>query len=333
MTADERSNGLSDAAALSVYRRMVTIRLAEDRIMRGLSSGEFAYTYYPVRGQEAIAGTLGEILRTDDYLSSTYRCFADIVAKGTPLREIVAEQMGKVTGTSKGKGGPMHISDPRTGLMVTTGIVGAGVPVAVGLALAAQLDGSDRVAVASFGDGATSIGATHEAMNLAAVWNLPVVLLCQNNMWGEHTPLAEYTRTEHLSDRAAAYGITGVMVDGTSPEALFPVLTEAVARARSGGGPTFVEARTYRLLGHTFGADQSYQPAEELAEARAVEPVKAFRSRLVDLGVADEGVLEAMEKEVGAEVEEAIDFAKSSAPPGGQELLIDVFANPEELPV
>ena len=160
-------------AALSIYRKMATIRMAEDRIIRGLSSGEFAHSYYPVRGQEAIAATLGEVLRPDDHLSSTYRCFADIVAKGTPLREIIAEQQGKATGTSKGKGGPMHISDPRSGLMVTTGIVGAGLPVAIGLALAAQLDRSDRVAVASFGDGATSIGATHEAMNLAALWGLP----------------------------------------------------------------------------------------------------------------------------------------------------------------
>jgi TPP-dependent pyruvate/acetoin dehydrogenase alpha subunit len=217
--------------------------------------------------------------------------------------------------------------------MVTTGIVGAGVPIAVGLALAAELDGSDRVAVASFGDGATSIGALHEAMNLAAVWNVPVVLLCQNNMWGEHTPLAEYTRTARLSDRAATYGITGVTVDGSSPEALYPVLTEAVERARRGAGPTFVEARTYRLLGHTFGADQSYQPPEELATAREAEPVKAFRSRLIGLGVADEVSLREVEKEVGAEVEDAIDFAKSSAPPGVSELLVDVFANPEELPV
>ena len=224
-------------AALSIYRKMATIRMAEDRIIRGLSSGEFAHSYYPVRGQEAIAATLGEVLRPDDHLSSTYRCFADIVAKGTPLREIIAEQQGKATGTSKGKGGPMHISDPRSGLMVTTGIVGAGIPVAIGLALAAQLDGSDRVAVASFGDGATSIGATHEAMNMAALWGLPVVFLCQNNMFGEHTPLRGYTLTERLSDRAAAYGMRGVTVDGTSPEALWPALNEAVGRATRRGRP------------------------------------------------------------------------------------------------
>jgi TPP-dependent pyruvate/acetoin dehydrogenase alpha subunit len=311
---------------------MATIRTAEDRIIRGLSGGEFAFSYYPVRGHEAISGTLGEVLRPDDHLSSTYRCFADIVAKGTPLTEIFAEQMGRETGTSKGKGGPMHISDPHSGLMVTTGIVGAGIPIAVGLALAAQLDGVDRVSVASFGDGATSIGATHEAMNLAALWKLPVILLCQNNMWGEHTALKDYTRTERLSDRAAAYGMAGVSVDGTSPEALFPVLAKAVADARAGGGPTFVEAKTYRLLGHTFGADQSYQPADELAAARAAEPVQAFRDRLIGRGVLDAEAIAAIQKEIDKEVDDAMEFASASSPPAVGELLVDVFADKLEVP-
>jgi TPP-dependent pyruvate/acetoin dehydrogenase alpha subunit len=324
---------LSADAALSIYKKMATIRIAEDRIIRGLSSGEFAHSYYPVRGHEAISATLGEVLRPDDYLSATYRCFADIVAKGTPLREIIAEQEGKSTGTSKGKGGPMHVSDPRSGLMVTTGIVGGGIPIAVGLALAAQLEGSDRVAVASFGDGATSIGATHEAMNLAAVWRLPVIMLCQNNMWGEHTALGEYTLTERLSDRAGGYGMTGVTVDGTSPEALYPVLSDAVSRARAGGGPTFVEARTYRILGHTFGADQSYQPVDELDRARAAEPVGAFRDRLVELGFADKKQLDSIDSTVTSEVEEAFAFAASSPAPGRDELLVDVFARVEEVPV
>src|SRR5262245_39980104 len=147
------TESLPAATALGIYRRMLTVRYGEDRIMRGLGSGEFIFTFYPVRGHEAIAACLGESLRTDDYLNITYRGFHDAVAKGTPLREVVAEMMGKATGTSKGKGGPMHLSDPRTGLMVTTGVVGAGAPIAVGLGLAAQLDGGDRVSVCTFGDG------------------------------------------------------------------------------------------------------------------------------------------------------------------------------------
>jgi acetoin:2,6-dichlorophenolindophenol oxidoreductase subunit alpha len=324
---------LETGAATSIYRRMSLIRAGEDRIIRGLSSGEFGFTYYPVRGHEAIAATLGEILRPDDQLSATYRCFHDIVAKGTSLREIISEQMGKAAGTSKGKGGPMHISDPRSGLMVTTGVVGSGIPIATGLALAAKLDGSDRIAVATFGDGASSIGATHEAMNLAALWDLPLVFLCQNNMWGEHTPLAEYTKTARLAERAAGYGMPGVTVDGRKPQDLYPVVSEAVERARAGGGPTFVEAVTYRILAHSFGNDQSYQPKEDLQRAIENEPVKTYRAWLLAEGMADAGALDTIDREASESVEDAIEFAKSSPQPGMDELLCDVFASPSEVPV
>jgi TPP-dependent pyruvate/acetoin dehydrogenase alpha subunit len=216
--------------------------------------------------------------------------------------------------------------------MATTGIVGGGVPIAVGLGLAAQLDGGGRVAVASFGDGATSIGAVHEAMNLAALWSLPVIFLCQNNQWGEHTSLAEYTRTERLADRATGYGMRGVTVDGNDPEALFPVLTDAVERARRGEGPTFVEAVTYRLLGHTFGADQSYQPADELQAAHDAEPVGAYRARMLAADLATEAELDAVDREVTEAIEDAITFGKESAPPSVDELQIDVFADPAEVP-
>lgn len=324
---------LEPSTATSIYRRMALIRAGEDRIVRGLSSGEFAFTYYQVRGHEAIAATMGEILRSDDYLSATYRCFHDIVAKGTPLTEIFSEQMGKITGTSKGKGGSMHLADPSgSGLMATTGIVGAGIPIGIGLALAAQLDGSDRVAVTTFGDGATSIGATHEAMNIAALWNLPVIFLCQNNMWGEHTPLAEYTKTKKLADRAAAYGMVGVTVDGRKPHEMYPVFKEAVERARSGDGPTFIEAITWRVNPHSFGNDQSYRPKAELEDAAENEPVKTYRAWLVDQGIADDAALAAIEKEVSDEVETAIEFAKSSAPPSVDELYVDVFASVSEVP-
>ena len=160
-----------------------------------------------------------------------------------------------------------------------------------------------------------------------------MVFLCQNNMFGEHTPLRGYTLTERLSDRAAAYGMRGVTVDGTSPEALWPALDEAVGKARAGEGPTFVEALTYRLLGHTFGSDQSYQPAAELARAREAEPVKAFRARIVTLGLADDEALESIDKEIAVEVEEAFEFARSSPPPGADELLVDVFGRWEDVPV
>ena len=301
--------------------------------MKGLGSGEFDFTFYPVRGQEAIAGCIGESLRPDDYLNITYRGFHNAVGKGTPLREVLAEMMGKATGTSKGKGGPMHLSDPNSGLMVTTGIVGGGAPIAVGLGLAAKLDGDDRVSVCTFGDGATSIGALHEAMNMAAVWELPVVFVCENNGWGEHTSLEDYTKTRRLSDRAAGYGMIGVSVDGTDPVALFPAIEAAVERARSGGGPTFVEAVTRRFYGHSFGSAQPYRPAAELAEAQAIDAVGSFRQWLLDNRVADETSLQTLDKEVADSIEDAIAFGVSSPSPSSNELLIDVFANESEIPV
>jgi acetoin:2,6-dichlorophenolindophenol oxidoreductase subunit alpha len=217
--------------------------------------------------------------------------------------------------------------------MVTTGVVGSGVPIGAGLALAAKLDGSNRVAVATFGDGATSIGATHEAMNLAALWELPLILLCQNNMWGEHTPLNGYTKTARLSERAAGYGMPGVTVDGRKPQDLYPVLSEAVDRARAGGGPTFVEALTARILAHSFGNDQSYRPKEELQQAIESDPVKTYRAWLLAEGVGDPGTLDTIDREAHDSVEDAVEFAISSPQPGVDELLRDVFASPSEVPV
>jgi TPP-dependent pyruvate/acetoin dehydrogenase alpha subunit len=188
-------------------------------VIRGLSAGEIMFQYYPCGGQEAISAGVGAALRSDDFVATTYRGIHDIVAKGTPLDAIFAELYGRLAGTCKGKGGPMHLSDPASGLMITTGIVGAGLPIANGLALAEQLRKTDRLCVCNFGDGATSIGAFHEALNLAAVWKLPVIFVCQNNQYAEYTALAEYTLTQDFSKRAAAYGMPGVRVDGTDPVA------------------------------------------------------------------------------------------------------------------
>src|SRR5580692_7125396 len=235
--ARRSTGGLSDDAALRIFRTMCTIRSAEDRIVLGLNSGEFRMTYYGVRGQEVIPAAICEHLRRDDYMVTTYRGMHDCIAKGIPLDELVAEMCGKVTGTSKGKGGPMHLSDPQSGLMVTTGVVGAGLPIAAGLGLAAKLRGTDQVTVVNFGDGATSIGAAHEAANIAALWELPVIFVCQNNGYGEHTAFSDYTRTTSLADRFRNYGMASVAVDGNSVPELYEAMGEAVERARSGGGP------------------------------------------------------------------------------------------------
>lgn len=328
--ADARLFG--PAELIGMYRVMQTIRRAEEEILRALTAGEAAFTYYPVRGQEAIAAALSVTLRSDDYLLTTYRCLHDLVGKGVPLPEIIAEMHGRVTGTSKGKGGAMHISDPMSGLMVTTGVVGSHLPIGNGLALASQLLGDDRVTAVSFGDGATSIGAFHEALNLSALWQLPVVFVCQNNRWGECTPQRGYTRTERLGERATPYGMAGTTCDGNDPVAAATAIGEAVDRARRGEGPTLVECLTNRHLGHYFGDQpEVYIPTDELAAIRSFDPVAAFRARLLgDPSTAE--LLGAVDDEVARAVQTAFEFARSSPVPDETELCRDVFASEEEIP-
>jgi TPP-dependent pyruvate/acetoin dehydrogenase alpha subunit len=329
MTSDQRSpaaRALPAETALAIYRTMATIRAMEERITAGLRSGALRMTYYPVTGQEAIPAAVCAHLRPDDAMVTTYRGMHDCIAKGVPLDEMVAEMCGRSTGTSKGKGGPMHLSDPSSGLMVTTGVVGGGLPIAVGLGLAAQLAGTDRVAVANFGDGATSIGASHEAANLAALWGLPVVFVCQHNQYGEHTRFGDYTRTARLADRFATYGMAAETVDGNDVLEMYRAAGEAVARARTGGGPTFLECLTFRLDGHAFGTPTDYMDPAELAEARAAEPVGRFRSWLTGPGAVAEAAVAAVEQEAAAAVASAVDAALAAPPPGDDELLRDVFS-------
>ncbi len=326
------SDGLPEAAALRIYRTMATIRATEDRIVQGLNAGEFRMTYYGVRGQEAIPAAVCEYLRRDDYMVTTYRGMHDCIAKGVPLDELVAEMCGKATGTSKGKGGPMHVSDPKSGLMVTTGVVGGGLPIAVGLALACRLRSTDQVAVANFGDGATSIGATHEACNLAALWEVPLVLVCQHNQYGEHTRFADFTRTGSLADRFRGYGMVAETVDGNSVPAMAAAAEEAVGRARAGGGPTFLECMTYRLGGHTFGATTVYMDPAEMEQAEADEPVARYRRWLVEERQVAGGVLAEIDGEARHAVEAAFAAAEAAGPPPAGDLLTDVFADPGGLP-
>jgi TPP-dependent pyruvate/acetoin dehydrogenase alpha subunit len=226
--------------AVGIYRTMARIAATDARIVQGLSAGVLQFQYYPCGGQEAIPAAIAPLLTTEDKSVITYRCIHDIVAKGTPIREIMAEIYGRETGTSKGKGGPMHLSDPHNGLMVTTGIVGAGAPIAAGIALGEQLKGSGRVVTCSFGDGAANIGAVHEALNIAALWKLPVVYICQNNLYAEYTSYADSTASVDIASRAAAYGMPGEKVDGTDPFAVHDAAARAIARARNGEGPTLL---------------------------------------------------------------------------------------------
>jgi len=244
---------IDSGTAVAIYEKMALIRAADERFRSSIIAGTFTGIHYSPRGQEAIAAAVGMHLRPDDYLVTTYRGLHDQLAKGMPLRELWAEFLGKSTGTCKGKGGTMHITHPPSGVMLTTAIVGGGIPVAVGLALAAQAEGGDRVTVCNFGDGATNTGAFHEALNLASLWNLPVVFVCQNNTYAENTPFDKGTKASSVAARATSYGMRGETVDGNDPIATWQSAGEAIQRARQGEGPTLLEAVTFRFMGHFFG--------------------------------------------------------------------------------
>ena len=314
-----------------MYEVMRTVTVADERARAEAKAGRMPAAFYPVRGLEGVCAALGAALAPDDQLVSTYRNLADTVAKGVPLRAMIAELHGRVPGTSKGKGGTMHMHHDPSGLMATTGIVGSGLPIAAGLALALQLDGGSgapgRAVAVTFGDGATSIGAYHEAMNLAALWRLPLVFVCQNNGWAEHTPLSAYAPATDLAARAGAYNMTALAVDGFDPLETWRVLGAALARARAGEGPTFVECRTYRLVGHTSSADYSYMPPAALEAALARDPAPTFRSWLVSSGHLTEARLDEIDKAVEAAVDDAFEFARAAPRPAPADIYDDVFAD------
>lgn len=319
---------MSDIESLRrMYTLMLTTALADQKSVAEAKAGRLQAAFYPVRGMEAVCAAIGEVLTPRDRLVSTYRNLGDALAKGATLRAIMAELYGRHAGLSRGKGGPMHIQDPAIGFAATTGIVGSGLPIAVGLAMAAQLDGGGIATVVTFGDGSTSIGAFHEAMNFAGLWKLPLVFVCQNNQWGEHTPIAEYAANTDLAGRAAAYSIPARKVDGFDPMAAREALTEAVARARAGEGPTFLEFIHYRLTGHTGTADFSYVPEDELKAAQQRDPAPAFRAWLHANGHFTDAQLSEIEQQAHVAVDDAFEYAAGCEMPGASDLYTDVFAD------
>jgi 2-oxoisovalerate dehydrogenase E1 component len=324
---DTEAQSSTNDRAIELYRLMSKVHHADQRVRKGLSSGEIAMSYWPVDGQEAMSAGAALALSDTDQLVSTYRGLGDVIAKGIDLAGYFGEILGRNTGLSRGKAGAMGISDPDHGIAWTTGIVGAGPLIANGIALAASVRGTGQVVLVSFGDGATSIGYMHEAMNMAALWSLPVVFFCQNNAWAECTEMSRYTRTARLSDRAAGYDMPGVTVDGTDPEAVHGAVSEAVARARSGDGPSFVEAVAYRLQGHYFGDGMAYADPDELAARRADPPFDRYRRRLVDEGTATAEDLDRIDAELSEKIESAFAAARDAESLGTEELTHDVFAD------
>ncbi len=317
--------GLGTAELTKIFTTATRIKVCDEKFRSLILTGQVSAQYYSPRGQEIVSASMGAALRESDYMVTTYRGLHDQLAKGVPLRELWAEFFGRATGTCKGKGGPMHITHPASGLMVTTGIVGSGLPIANGLALASQLQGTDRVTVVNFGDGATNIGAFHEACNLAALWKLPVVFLCHNNRYAEHTSFEDGTSVDRVADRAAAYKMRGVRVDGNDPVAMHTAAREAVARARAGEGPTLLEAMTFRFFGHQMSDQNEYMKPGELEAERANDPVLRFRAWLIEQRVLTEPEIEAIEAQAKSDVKDAFEFAEASPLPELSELLTDVY--------
>jgi acetoin:2,6-dichlorophenolindophenol oxidoreductase subunit alpha len=309
---------------LDIYTRTMRVARFDEKMRSLLMTGKLATMYYTVRGQELVAAAAMAALEPIDYLITTYRGQHDQIAKGVPMGPLLAEIAGRATGTCKGKGGSMHITHPDSGVMVTTGVVGSGLPIANGLAMASQNRRDGRVTVTCFGDGATNIGAFHEALNMAQLYGLPVIFLCQNNRYGEHTAFADHTKCDSIATRAHAYCMHSVQVDGNDAVALYTAMKEAVDRARAGGGPTLIEAMCYRMMGHFFGADFSYMPPEHLEEMKAADPLPRIRKLMLEHQFT-EGELDALVARIDAEVEEAVSFALDSPLADPAEVRRDVF--------
>lgn len=312
---------------VDIYRRMSRIKQNDERIRAAMRIGRLVMPYYSARGQECIPAAVSVCLDATDTICTTYRGIHDSIAKGVPIKALWAELSGRATGTCKGKGGPMHITHPPSGVMVTTGIVGSSMPIANGLALASQVRGDKRVSVAYFGDGATNIGAFHESLNLASVWKLPVVFVCQNNQYAEHTKYAVCTSAANVVDRAASYSIPGRKVDGNEPLEVYAAAREAIDRARRGDGPTLIEAVTFRFHGHTMGDDDSYMDEGEKVAWMAKDPVPRYRAWLIAHSHVTETQLAEMEAGIEREIDDAFSFAMESPYPDLIELRRDVYSD------
>ena len=312
---------------LALYEQMVVIRgtekAAHDLFMRGLVKG----TTHLAAGHEAVAVGTSAALRDDDYVFATYRGHHHAIARGATPEECLAELMQRSTGVCKAKGGSMHLTKADRGMLGSYAIVGAHLPMANGAAWSAQLRESGQVAVAFFGDGATNIGAFHEALNLAAVWKLPTIFVCENNRYMEYTPIGSVTAVPNpAADRAAANGMPGVLVDGNDVLAVRDTLGEAVERARSGQGPTVVEALTYRHFGHSRTDPAKYRPHEEVQEWLARDPLLVSRARMTEQGV-DEADIDAADERAAAVVAAASQAAQAAPPADPAEAYTDVWAD------
>ena len=320
---------MDKSTALALYGKMVEIRRFEEKLYHLFSTRDMPGSMHQYNGEEAVAVGVCAHLTREDYITSTHRGHGHCIAKGADLGAVMAEMFAKSTGCCRGMGGSMHIADFSVGMLGANGIVAAGIPIAAGAGLTCQVQGKGHVSVAFFGDGATNEGAFHEAVNLAAVWRLPVVFVCENNVYGFSTHYRRTMLLENIADRAAAYGIPGRVVDGMDLRVVHAAAGEAVTRARAGGGPTLLECKTYRFMGHSRFEPSSYRTKEELATWKEKDPILRFRLVLrADMG-ANESEIVAVESAVDAAIEESVRFAEQSPDPAPGDWQRYIFAGEE----
>ena len=310
---------------LRMYSQMLRIRRVEERLLEIFAQGKIPGFIHVSIGQEAVPVGVCSVLRQDDYISNTHRGHGQALAKGADLKKFMAELFGRRDGYCKGKAGSMHVACKELGIIGSNGVVGGGIPISLGTAFASQYLASDRVTVCFFGDGATNEGTFHESLNLAAVWNLPMVFCCENNRWAEFTPQKIHTKLEDLSRRAEAYGFPGVTVDGDEVLKVREAAEKAVGRARKGEGPTLLECKTHRWFGHFAGDSQKYRDPKEIEEVRKFDPILRFQNLLLEMKHLTPELVKKMEDQLRAEIDEAVAFAESSPVPGKEDLLQDVY--------
>ena len=320
---------------MEMLRKMLRIRYFEEQAIDMVQKGELVGAVHCYIGEEAVAVGACATLRDDDYITGNHRSHGHPIAKGADVRRAMAELLGKATGYCKGKGGSMHLADFSVGILGESGILASALPVAVGAAMGSKMQNTDRVVITFFGDGASNEGACHEAMNLAAIWKLPVIFLCENNQYAVTTNFNDTVAVKNISDRAAAYNMPGVLVDGQDVVAMYESVRDAVARARSGQGPSLVEAKTYRYREHSEGIQrigalnrEPYRTDEEMEYWRGRDPISIHKDLLKEHTIATEGEIEEMEAQVKAQIEEALEFARTSPYPEPEAIFEDMFANP-----
>jgi len=316
---------LTQDKALWLYDRMVTIRAFEERVAKLFADGRIPGFVHLYAGEEAVAVGVCAHLEDGDFITSTHRGHGHCIAKGVELGPMMAELFGRVDGSCKGKGGSMHIADVSRGMLGANGIVGGGPPLACGAALTAKRKGTGAVCACFFGDGAAEQGTTHEGMNLAAIWKLPVIFVAENNGFAESTPVGYHCAASNIADRAASYNIPGVSVDGYDVIAMYEAAQEAVARARRGDGPSLIEAKTWRYFGHFEGDQITYRTAEQSAAYREHDPLTFFAKQAEQRGLLTAEQVEERNAAAETAVDEAIAFAERSPEPQPEDALTDVY--------